>query len=281
MKHFILIIICIICYAVQAQHPWRAKLIVYFEHADNRDSLIGDTIWVGCDSAGAAGYQPGLDVLASQVEPYHIYSVDDSLPGQYLKTNIKGFKKKEITEFKFKCNGKVKYIIWDSLEHMYETDTMFLLYSYLEAKEGVSLDIPHMNFIQLSKRNKETHYRGNFSYPNKAEVIEGGELLNFTLGVRFDDTTVYILNGIKQRTKEYGVRVGYDNDNETIGIYSDKKIGGIVRIYSIGGILLIQKEMNSSFCQIPLQGGVSGLYILNVSNEQSLDYTTKFIKAHQ
>jgi hypothetical protein len=257
-----------------AQQPWRAKLIVYFEHADNRDSLIGDTIWVGCDSAGAAGYQPGLDVLASQVEPYHIYSVDDSLPGQYLKTNIKGFKKKEITEFKFKCNGKVRFIVWDSLEYSYGNDTMFMRYADLIAGSNVSFDISHQNSVGLSTYRYKTGFTGNYYNSDSIQVLEGGEALDFKLEIRFEDSTIF--SGIKEHSLGTQIKIAQVS-NETISVISDKALMAVISLCRINGEIVDRYNMNGTTCQVLVSDLPPGMYLLLVDAGNGTQAVSKFI----
>lgn len=90
MKVFTLVII--LCWSAQtfAQlTPWNAKVMLH-----SQNGYI-DTLWIGCDSNGNAGYQSGLDILdTSLIQPGGIWGYDPLIPvGECfnLKRNIKNF----------------------------------------------------------------------------------------------------------------------------------------------------------------------------------------------
>lgn len=72
-----------------SQDPWKAKIMFH--------SLNGyvDTLWIGCDEFGAAGYQPGLDIIDTTfIKPGGIWGFDPLIPSGEcfnLKKDIKNF----------------------------------------------------------------------------------------------------------------------------------------------------------------------------------------------
>ncbi|MCY7410887.1 MAG: T9SS type A sorting domain-containing protein [Chitinophagales bacterium] len=72
-----------------AQAPWNVKVMLH-------NPIYGfvDTVWVGCDSAGAWGFQDGLDIIDTTIEtPFGLWS-DDSLitDGCFnLRKDVKNF----------------------------------------------------------------------------------------------------------------------------------------------------------------------------------------------
>jgi hypothetical protein len=109
-----------------AQAPWRAKVFVHFKDSNNK--IVTDTVWFGCDSLGDVGYQPGLDVIDTNLQWNHVYSVDNIIKTQYntdcanLKRNIIGFKKKQ-SSFRFYAIGNPVSMSWDTMDFRYFDST--------------------------------------------------------------------------------------------------------------------------------------------------------------
>ncbi|MCG9879784.1 MAG: T9SS type A sorting domain-containing protein [Bacteroidia bacterium] len=135
MKIFLTNLLLVITLFSNAQAPWRAKLFVHF--LDSNNQIVTDTVWFGCDSLGAEGFQPGLDVIDTNLQWNKVYSADEIIKSQFntdcanMKTNIIGFKKKE-SSFKFYAIGNPISISWDTLDFMY-FDTIYRL-SYTEIR---------------------------------------------------------------------------------------------------------------------------------------------------
>lgn len=107
---------------LQAQPPWRAKLFVHF--LDSNNQIATDTVWFGCDSLGAEGYQVNLDSLTTKLQWNKVYCADDVVKNQFstdcanLKQNIIGFKKQK-SSFRFYAFGKPISMSWDTLDFRY------------------------------------------------------------------------------------------------------------------------------------------------------------------
>ncbi|MFN3446103.1 MAG: hypothetical protein ACK44D_10200, partial [Bacteroidia bacterium] len=109
-----------------AQAPWKAKLFVHY-YEDPTGKTITDTIWFGCDSLGADGYQAGLDVVDTIFDQNKTLFSDPlaqsqlGLPSQYnLKTNIKAFNQNGTVSYKLMANGWVFALSWDTTDFIYE-----------------------------------------------------------------------------------------------------------------------------------------------------------------
>ena len=60
MKIFYTILLFSISFFCFSQNfPWNAKFIISYP----LNPAIADTVWFGCDTAGADGYQVGLDII--------------------------------------------------------------------------------------------------------------------------------------------------------------------------------------------------------------------------
>jgi hypothetical protein len=134
--HILLITYCLMLPSLlQAQPPWRAKLFMHF--LDSNNQIATDTVWFGCDSLGAEGYQPGLDSVVTNLQWNKVYSTDDLVKAQFgtdcanLKRNIIGFKKQK-SSFRFYAFGKPISMSWDTMDFRYFDPSYWL--SYVEIK---------------------------------------------------------------------------------------------------------------------------------------------------
>ena len=133
MKPFTLLLLFGLFFSlnVQAQKPWRAKLFVHF--LDSNNQIVTDTVWFGADSLGDAGYQPGLDVIDTNLQWNKVYSSDELIKVQCntdcanLKVNIEKFTKNITLDFF--CLGNPVSISWDTLDFFYRDSIYPLVFT--------------------------------------------------------------------------------------------------------------------------------------------------------
>jgi hypothetical protein len=134
-----LIPLIVFAYSVNAQAPWRAKLFVHFKDSTNK--IVTDTVWFGCDSLGDVGFQPGLDIIDTNLKYNHVYASDDLVKARFnadcanLKKNIHGFRKKE-SSFKFYAIGNPISMSWDTMDFKYFDSTYRLSYIEIKPQNG-------------------------------------------------------------------------------------------------------------------------------------------------
>jgi hypothetical protein len=175
MKHSLLLLIVanfVLCsIKSSAQAPWRAKLFVHF--LDSNNQIVTDTVWFGCDSLGAEGYQEGLDVIDTNLQWNKVYSADDLIKAQYntdcvnLKTNIREFNTdrfKGIT-FLFYCIGNPISMSWDTSNFIYQIDSTYRFSSArINSKNGYVYAIDAKEYLICADRytriNNEYFYDG-------------------------------------------------------------------------------------------------------------------------
>ncbi len=272
----ILILLFVFVYpdtTLHAQAPWRSKLIVLFEGPNN--TLIPDTVWFGCDSLGADGYQEGLDIYDT-IHDYQVTSFDEHIPGKTLKQNIKGFKKHVATSFNLRCSGNARYIVWDSLDFEYVYDTIFMLYAGIAAPEYVSFDIWHKSTVGLSS------YRPDFPatrfYPNDTiEILEGGDWeLELSIEVKFTDSSLY-LNTDEYKRIEKRYTLVYHQD--CIEALSEEPGDAMVSLYHLNGSLITQKSLNNRSPQIiDTQILPPGFYLIQITDHIHRPFVKKILK---
>jgi hypothetical protein len=263
MKTIFFPLFLFLAFASNAQSPWRAKLIIFFE--DSASNMHPDTIWFGCDSLGDDGFQEGLDVFDNRTPQIYQATGFDSVtniqfPGKTLRTNIKAFELDKAFSFEVKCNGIVKYIKWDSLEFKYQSDKIKRLSVSISANGGVSFDIWHQNVVTLT--NSVTQFTDD-----TIEVLEGGEWLSFNLRI--------YLTSIYSSIPEFGF---IDNKLSLKQINGDKFLltgetilDGELTIYSMSGQVIEKYSLNGLSKEFDLNGLPSGLYLV-----QYIDSNTKF-----
>ena len=83
MKLKILLCLMLLSSVCSAQPPWRAKLFVHF--LDSNNQIVTDTVWFGCDSLGAEGFQSGLDVIDTSLQWNKVYSADELIKTKFNK----------------------------------------------------------------------------------------------------------------------------------------------------------------------------------------------------
>ncbi len=148
--------------------PWTAKVVV--THPNGIDT---DTVWFGADTAGAFGYQPGLDVIDTNLRaPIRILAFDQVVEDSFgfgtcanLSRDIKGFKTGWV-EYAFyvlsdtssSSFGGMARIGWDSTDFMFQNDSFSLdeatlrsEYGYLEVIDGNRIDISGIRFFDSTR----------------------------------------------------------------------------------------------------------------------------------
>jgi hypothetical protein len=152
-----------------AQAPWRAKLFVHFKDSNNK--IVTDTVWLGCDSLGDVGYQPGLDVIDTNLQWNHVYSADNMVKTQYntdcanLKRNIIGFKKKQ-SSFGFYAIGNPVSMSWDTMDFRYFDSTYRLslieirpVNGYVNGIDGLYYTIAQDNYYLIGGKYIYNRFR--------------------------------------------------------------------------------------------------------------------------
>ena len=270
MKIKLLLIIMFIANLGNAQAPWQAKFVVWFEGPNQ--TLVPDTVWFGCDSAATDGYQAELDVVADSFLFNKAYFVEDVLPGKYFKRNVKGFKKNEVIKFDFISKGKVRFIVWDSLEFKYLIDTMFMLYVEIEAGSHVSFDASHNNnmLLYLSPGSSQSGYYTNDSI----DVLEGGGGLQFNINILFKDSSMF--NSVPDINKQspFCVKSGRD----FFSVMNDKQIESMLSIYDVRGLMVKSLKISEIFTVINTSDFHEGIYLIHIQDVNKASFVFKYIK---
>ena len=272
MKIITVIFFLILSSVCNAQGSWGAKFVVWFEGPNQ--TLVPDTVWFGCDSAATDGYQAELDVVSDSFLFNQAYFVEDVLPGKYFKKNTKGFKRDEMIKFNFISKGKVRFIVWDSLEFKYESnyDSMYLLAAIIEAGIEVSFDNSHNSIVEL-------YQAGNCSFCgyynlDSIEVIEGGYNLRFSLFTVFGNTNTRV--GLPKSYLASAFKVAIGDDFITIN-NTNRRVTE-ASLYSIDGKLMTSIVNDIGQFTIPTNNLNQGMYIIYLEDGSNNNFVTKFIK---
>lgn len=188
MKNYIILLLLLWNTGAQAQKPWRAKLFAYF--TDTAGQRIIDTVYVGCDTAAAEGFQAGLDYYDNEIVANKILCEDavifqeEGISCGILKTNIKGFKIGKV-EFDFQLYGDFNHIDsigWDTTDFLY-ADKFRLIEASLSTKDGYigGIDGTEDILFWYDKSNGTN----NFYPPTDSEIII--EAPHYRCETLFDD----------------------------------------------------------------------------------------------
>ena len=272
MKLKILLCLMLLSSVCSAQPPWRAKFIIWFEGPNQ--TLIPDTVWFGCDSAATDGYQPEFDIISDSFLVNHAYFIENTIPNKYIKKNIKGFIRDDLIRFNFISKGKVRYIVWDSLEFKYTSnyDSVYLLAAIIEAEVGVSFDNSHNNIVELYQAG-DCSFCGYY-YLDSFEVVEGGRNLAFNLYLGFGDTNSRV--GLSELSFNSPFKVTTGDD--FIMINNTNRRATEASIYSMDGKLMTNIINDIGQFTIPMNNIKQGMYIIYLKDGSNKKFVTKFIK---
>ena len=179
----------ILCTTIaQAQVPWRAKLFVHFSTSNE---FVTDTIWFGCDSLGAEGYQEGLDQLDTILNENKVFFEDEIVRNQLglntsynLNNSIKAFKKNGEVTFRIQAFGQVEAISWDTNDFIYNSKD-FELYSCGIRGIGCYLGLWDRTQHALLTREGQNRF---FGRKDSLIILQGFDML-IDLIIRLKDTT--------------------------------------------------------------------------------------------
>lgn len=187
MTRYILLLFVFIGLSAQAQKPWRAKLFAYF--TDTAGQRIIDTVYVGCDTAAAEGFQAGLDVYGNDVAANTILCedsilfIEEGVSCGILKTSIKGFNI-GVVAFDLQLYGnyrKIDSIGWDTTDFLY-ADKFRLISAKLSTKDG---------YLDSKDNTENIFYNYYRSDSTRFEKITVSRIImenpNYRCNVLFDD----------------------------------------------------------------------------------------------
>lgn len=279
-KLLITTLIFVLFQTIHAQQPWRAKLFVHF--LDSNNQIVTDTVWFGCDSLGAEGYQPGLDVIDTNLKWNKVYSADELIKVQYntdcanLKTDIRKFDTINGMKFNFYCTGNPVSMSWDTSDFIYQIDSTYRIHgAILKSINGYLFGIDATSYIiggdSYKKVNGEFIYLGfGFSSIDSISVYPESQLsechikygFNFNLEI---GTGWAKLTGLIERlTESSNIYPNPFSDK----IYIETKIINAVSkkysITSLHGIEMMTGELIENRAVIDTSHLISGIYFITV-----------------
>lgn len=288
MKLFLTKTLLLISIYSHAQAPWRAKLFVHF--LDSNNQIVTDTVWFGCDSLGAEGFQPGLDVIDTNLQWNKVYSADDLVKSQFntdcanLKTNIIGFNKKE-SSFKFYAIGNPISISWDTLDFMYFDTTFRLSYTEISTVNGYinNIDQRYYNVTEDSYEIIGGQYVFREFWVNPIDSVkiipeslhDGCDFssysfefnINIILGPRFSIR-------LEELMQQEVLNLYPNPANDYLYVSLAKPASNIqINIFDLMGKLIVSKEIkeNTQLIQMPLDMS-DGSYIMQITTD---NYTAR------
>jgi hypothetical protein len=277
-------LLLLITFIGNAQPPWRAQLFVHFYTDSGR--IVTDTVWFGCDSLGAEGYQEGLDVIDTNLQWNKVYSADDLIKAQYntdcanLKTNIRGFKKKE-SYFTFYAIGNPVSMSWDTLDFMYFDSTYRLCLVEIRPLNGyiASIDRKYYEVAgdSYSIINGQYIYRGFWiNRFDSVEVIPESRNNGCTFSRRVFEFRLNIYMGWQDFTGleeliANGVLSIYPNpfsNSITIRNTSDVQFNEAV-LYNMQGEVILKENLNNELTSINTSHLAQGIYYLCLNGNKT------------
>jgi hypothetical protein len=293
-----LFVIALFCgITAPAQHdlsPWTAKFVV--THPNGIDT---DTVWFGADTAGAFGYQLGLDVLDTNLSaPIRILAFDQVVEDSFgfgtcanLSRDIKGFKTGwyeftfyVVSDTSSSAFGGMAKISWDSTDFMFQNDSFSLDEAYMVSEYGY-LNVIDGTIISISgiKTFDSTRFytSGNINLINDGIAFECNSphiVMKLTLTILFN---YYQWVGIGEafELKILNIHPNPARDYVIIQLPSDLT-GGIIEIINNQGIPIHRGHiMDNSKISIPIAGYYTpGLYLARIIDIRNrIIYFGKFI----
>jgi hypothetical protein len=269
--------------ALCAQPPWRAKLFVNF--IDSNNQTVTDTVWFGFDSLGAEGYQPGLDVIDTNLQWNRVYGSDDLIMNQFntscpnLRTNIVSHSL-GYTWFKFFALGNIKSIGWDSSDFNYIVDSGFrMTYVYINSLNGY---IGFYDATKMSIRGEWIDSPGTIDSPVSYFVspplnaIAEQPLYYYCSkdipfnsdGYRFDlviRTGPTMLNNVNEK-RRIEKQARFDAMNRRI--YWDIDLNpDLIQVYNMQGELIREMQIED-ITQVDLNDLNNGVYFVLIKSQQ-------------
>lgn len=278
-------------------NPWTAKFVV--THPNGIDT---DTIWFGADSAGAFGYQAGLDIIDTSLSaPIRILAFDQMVEDSFdfgtcvnLSRDIKGFKTGWL-EYTFyvlsdtssSAFGGMAKISWDSTDFMFQNDSFSLDEAYLISEYGY-LDVIDATTISISgiRTSDSTRFytSGNINLINDGFAFECNSnliVMKLTLTILFN---FYQWVGVGEAFEINRLKI-YPNparENIIIQLPFDFTTG-ILEIVNSHGIPMHREAVTGkSTISIPnIRQFAPGLYLARINDIQNRAiYIGKFIVIH-
>ncbi len=269
----LLIIFSSIC---NAQAPWKARLFVHYSE-DPTGKTITDTIWFGCDSLGAEGYQAGLDVVDTIFDQNKTFFSDPlaqsqlGLPSPYnLKTNIKAFNKNGTVSYKLIANGWVFALSWDTTDFIYEQPDFKLFAINLFCKDCY-LSAWEREQHTLMSRNADGSHK--FFGRDSIEVLQGNGM-GLEIILYFKDTNMVGVN-------EFPLNFTLNQNpvhNEIVLHFKEHITGNITLTNNLGQVVYSSNLQNQYRHNFDVTHITSGLYYLSVSNNQTQSKPIKILK---
>lgn len=280
MKLKILLCLMLLSSVCSAQPPWRARLFVHYSE-DPTGKVITDTVWFGCDSLGAEGYQVGLDVVDTIYDQNKTFFSDPlaqsqlGLPSHYnLKTNIKAFNKNGTTSFKLKANGWVFAVSWDTTEFIYEQPD-FKLFSAVLKCYDCYLGLWERELYGIFGRY--TDGTPTFGGRDSIDILQGNGM-ELEIVLRFKDTSTV---GFSEAERKNFVNFELQENPVTNKVsinFKNNFTGSISLSNNLGQILYTSNIQNQTNHNCNIEHLRNGIYYLQISTPEIQSKPIKLLK---
>lgn len=276
MKLKILLCLMLFSSVCSAQAPWRARLFVHYSE-DPTGKVITDTVWFGCDSLGAEGYQVGLDVVDTVYDQNKTFFSDPlaqsqlGLPSHYnLKTNIKAFNKNGTTSFKLKANGWVFAVSWDTTEFIYEQPDFKLIGTVLKCRDCYisAWELESYGVFGIYADGTPT-----FGGRDSTDILQGNGM-ELEIVIYFKDTNTV---GLKDFAINHSLSENPVTNNISIN-FKEPFLGYITILNSLGQVLYTSYIQNQNNHIIDVDHFASGVYYLQISTPEIQSKPIKLLK---
>lgn len=249
---------------VQAQKPFRFKLIAFFEDISDF-SIHTDTLYFGCDSLGGEGYQEGLDILDTQdINQPNNWLISDTIIEKQLnlkykantKQNIKAFNFNNRVTWKTTFNATLFAIKFDSTEMVYKDQSRYLRNAGINCN-GCSISSWHKDY-EVFIVNWEDNNTGYF-YSDSIEILE----TNYTMNIfcRINDS---LLSGLDEKNIQLNL-LSENPVNEYLQMQLNNNLTGQLILTDVAGSTIANWVIQQNYkqpIQLDFRTIKSGLYYL-------------------
>jgi hypothetical protein len=276
MKKAIILPFVFLCLNLFAQAPWRAKLYVHFSTVTG-NNLVTDTVWFGCDSLGAEGYQTGLDQLDTALADNKVFFEDAIVKNQLglntpynLNKSIKAFKRNGDVTFRIQAFGQVESISWDTADFIYNSTDFGLFTCGIRGLNCYLGLWDRTEYPLLSRNGQNRHFRATDSL----QILQGFDML-IDFIIRFKDSTTGLIDR-KEIANDVFIQNPIIDDKLEVSLFNNNYTHASV--YNQLGQLVWQQTITQTQNTWDVSSLPNGIYLITFNNNTQQTKPIKLLK---
>ncbi|MCF8426001.1 MAG: T9SS type A sorting domain-containing protein [Bacteroidia bacterium] len=272
-KTFLIFILGFISLIAKSQQKWETQFVIEFWRDDTSQVLIYDTLTIGLDKDGDAGFQLGLDEYVDSSDEFHAFFVDSIFYTEFQNKKLK----KDIRKFPDKPGLTAFWSYIDRLPKtiFYDTNTLQLYISPYQTSisgqgpKGSSIgswDYNSVSFLFFNKLPKQKFPSYNF--------YETPRKFFFCFRILIFDS---LETGVFDQADETNVSI-HMNENNLVISTPNPISNAQIEIMDITSKIVFKKSNLSleNTAEIQIDELTSGVYFTTIYTEHSYIYKKIF-----